>query len=61
MIDPHTHLTLHRLRATDLRAQADAHRLATQAKQPYDIRTRLGWTLVEVGLRLATPKPALAH
>lgn len=59
MIDPETHLALHRLRAADLRAQADAHRLATQTKQPYDIRTRVGWTLVELGLRLATPRPAM--
>jgi len=56
-----THLALHHLRAADLRAEADAHRLATQAKRPYAIRTRLGWTLVEVGLRLASPRPALAH
>ncbi|MER7568454.1 hypothetical protein ABTZ93_36700 [Streptomyces sp. NPDC097941] len=59
---PETHLAVHRLRAADLRAEADAHRLAAQAKQPYAIRTRLGWTLVEVGLRLASPRrPAFAH
>ncbi|KQW12873.1 hypothetical protein [Streptomyces sp. Root369] len=63
---PETHLALHHLRAADLhaadlRAEADAHRLAVQAKRPYAIRTRLGWTLVEVGLRLASPRPALAH
>ncbi|MEU0071385.1 hypothetical protein ABZ027_17835 [Streptomyces sp. NPDC006332] len=58
---PETHLTLHHTRAAELRAQADAHRLAaTHAKPPHDLRTRLGWTLVEVGLRLATPKPALS-
>ena len=55
------HLALHHLRAADLRAEADAHRLAAQAKRPYAIRTRLGWTLVEVGLRLAAPRPVLAH
>ncbi|MCX5261532.1 hypothetical protein OOK27_46580 [Streptomyces canus] len=58
---PETHLALHHLRAADLRAEADAHRLAAQAKRPYAIRTRLGWTLVEVGLRLAAPRPVLAH
>ncbi|MFG2729799.1 hypothetical protein [Streptomyces canus] len=58
---PETHLALHHLRAADLRAEADAHRLAAQAKRPHAIRTRLGWTLVEVGLRLASPSPALAH
>jgi len=58
---PETHLALHHLRAADLRAEADAHRLAVEARRPYAIRTRVGWTLVEVGLRLAAPKPVLAH
>ncbi|MFJ9146986.1 hypothetical protein ACIRP7_02690 [Streptomyces sp. NPDC102270] len=58
---PETHLAVHHLRAADLRAEADAHRLAAQAQRPYAIRTRLGWTLVEVGLRLASPRPAFAH
>ncbi|MFI7414638.1 hypothetical protein ACIBU0_38950 [Streptomyces sp. NPDC049627] len=56
---PETHLALHHARAAELRAEADGHRLAAEAKQPYDLRTRLGWTLIEVGLRLATPRPAL--
>ena len=56
-----THLALHHLRAADLRAEADTYRLAAQAKQSHPIRTRLGWTLVEVGLRLASPRPALVH
>ncbi|MEU1600384.1 hypothetical protein ABZ468_48455 [Streptomyces sp. NPDC005708] len=56
---PDTHLELHRTRATDLRAEADAHRLAADAGHPRDLRVRLGWTLVEVGLRLAAaPRPA---
>jgi hypothetical protein len=46
-------------RYTHLRTQADTHRLAQDAR-PGDLRQRLGWTLVEVGLRLATPKPALS-
>ncbi|MFE3030101.1 hypothetical protein ACFXKY_00440 [Streptomyces canus] len=58
---PETHLARHTFRAADLRAEAAAHRLAAQAKRPYAIRTRLGWTLVEVGLRLASPRPAFAH
>ncbi|MFF4033978.1 hypothetical protein ACFYZ2_30225 [Streptomyces sviceus] len=58
---PETHLALHHTRAADLRAEADAHRLAAAVGQPYDFRTRLGWTLVEVGLRLASTRPALAH
>ncbi|MFI5680491.1 hypothetical protein [Streptomyces cellulosae] len=40
-------------------AHAHAHRLADHAEPTPGLRTRLGWTLVEVGLRLATPKPAL--
>ncbi|WTB84043.1 hypothetical protein OG837_23705 [Streptomyces cellulosae] len=53
---------LHRVRAADLRAEADAYRLAVAAAPPRGLRTRLGWTLVDVGLRLvATPRtPASA-
>ncbi|MFF1676008.1 hypothetical protein [Streptomyces sp. NPDC058256] len=62
MTDPTTHLALHHTRAADLQAEAEAHRLATEAKQPNELRTRLGWTLVEVGLRLASsPSAAPAH
>ncbi|MFI6011489.1 hypothetical protein ACIBAG_22180 [Streptomyces sp. NPDC051243] len=59
MQHPETRLALHHARAADLRAQASAHRLTTEARQPYDIRTRLGWTLIEVGLRLTAPRPVL--
>ncbi|MET9776559.1 hypothetical protein ABZ023_20225 [Streptomyces sp. NPDC006367] len=56
-----THLALHRLRASELRTEADAYRLATAARCPRGLRTRLGWTLVEVGLRLAAaPRTAVA-
>ncbi|MFJ8631776.1 hypothetical protein [Streptomyces sp. NPDC093568] len=62
MQHPETRLALHHARAADLHARADAHRLARSARRPQHLRTRLGWTLVEVGLRLATPRsPALAH
>ncbi|GGY93584.1 hypothetical protein [Streptomyces poonensis] len=58
---PETHLALHHTRALELRAEADAYRLAATVRRPRDFRTRLGWTLVEVGLRLATtPRPATA-
>ncbi|MEV7287998.1 hypothetical protein AB0O01_26095 [Streptomyces sp. NPDC093252] len=50
-----SHSALHRLRAAELRAEADAHRLARAARRPRDLRTRVGWTLVEVGLRLVNP------
>ncbi|MET9435223.1 hypothetical protein [Streptomyces sp. NPDC006551] len=46
------HLELHRLRAADLE-----HRVAcTPPHTP--LRTRLGWTMVEVGLKLAIPSTA---
>ncbi|MCX4909005.1 hypothetical protein [Streptomyces sp. NBC_00878] len=58
---PETHLALHHIRAAELRAEADAYRLAAAARRPRDLRARLGWTLVEVGLRLtAPPKTAAA-
>jgi hypothetical protein len=62
MTHPDTHLALHHTRAAELQAQADAYRLAAGTKRPSELRTRLGWTLVEVGLRLASaPKAAVAH
>ncbi|MEV6407376.1 hypothetical protein [Streptomyces bobili] len=64
---PQTHLALHHVRTAELRAEADAYRLAAAARVPRrsrdlrDLRTRLGWTLVEVGLRLAAaPRTAAA-
>ncbi|MEW2295961.1 hypothetical protein ABZ719_25190 [Streptomyces sp. NPDC006743] len=60
---PETHLVLHHARAAELHAEADADRLAgdvrQRRRQPRDLRGRLGWTLVEVGLRLATATPAV--
>lgn len=62
---PETHLLLHHARAAELHAEADADRLAGDVRQrqrhrqPRDLRGRLGWTLVEVGLRLATATPAV--
>ncbi|MFJ6565867.1 hypothetical protein ACIQNU_00450 [Streptomyces sp. NPDC091292] len=46
------HLSLHELRAEELAAEAAAYPLRAHHSSP--LRTRLGWTLVEVGLRLAT-------
>ncbi|ARP70455.1 hypothetical protein LK07_12430 [Streptomyces pluripotens] len=59
----HTESQLARLHTADLLAQADAHRIAAAAKPPVELRTRVGWTLVELGLRLASapgPVPATA-
>ncbi|MFB7740423.1 hypothetical protein ACFC08_40285 [Streptomyces sp. NPDC056112] len=56
-----THLILHRTRAAELQAQATAHHAAARARQPGTLRAQLGWTLVELGLRLAAaPRTAPA-
>ncbi|MGW5442525.1 hypothetical protein [Streptomyces asiaticus] len=53
------HLWLHHIRAERLRDEARAasrpHRRSRTARARV-LRTRVGWTLVEVGLRLATPR-----
>ncbi|MFE1246539.1 hypothetical protein [Streptomyces sp. NPDC058741] len=54
---PDIHLALHHARAAELRAGAPP-----RPARRHGLRTRLGWTLVEVGLRLATrPRPLPAH
>jgi len=47
------HLTLHADRAAQLRREATAFRLPRAG-----LRTRIGWTMVEVGLRLAQSSTA---
>ncbi|APE21874.1 MULTISPECIES: hypothetical protein [Streptomyces] len=47
------HLHLHQLHAAELHREAAAHR-ATHLTGT-TLRTQLGWKLVELGLRLATP------
>lgn len=49
-VDPHTHLLLHAHRAAELRAAA----YRPVPRTP--LRTRLGWLLVELGLRLTAPR-----
>ncbi|MFF8994816.1 hypothetical protein ACF09H_33780 [Streptomyces sp. NPDC014983] len=47
-----------------LHAEAADDRLAAEVRPAADLRTRVGWTLVELGLRLVSaPRPAaaLAH
>ncbi|BCL20781.1 hypothetical protein ACPCBX_30750 [Streptomyces tuirus] len=55
---PDIHLALHHARATELRAETEPR----PAPGP-NLRTRLGWTLIEVGLKLAIrPRhPVPAH
>ncbi|WP_393058396.1 hypothetical protein [Streptomyces sp. LN549] len=55
---PETHLELHRIRSTELRGQAHDFRLARRRAPRKDLRTRLGWTMVEVGLRVL-PQPTV--
>ncbi|MFB8249061.1 hypothetical protein ACFC5X_28970 [Streptomyces sp. NPDC055952] len=56
---PDIHLALHHARAAELRAEADAPRTAAGGAA---LRTRVGWALVEVGLKLALrPRPVPAH
>ena len=58
---PETRLALHHARAAELHAEAAAYRLTATARHRRDLRTRLGWTLVELGLRLAAaPKTTAA-
>lgn len=47
------HLQLHAIRATELRAEATAYR---RPPRPW-LRARLGWLLVELGLRLVNRPP----
>ncbi|WP_421109695.1 hypothetical protein [Streptomyces sp. NEAU-S77] len=51
MYGDHVHYLLHRLRAEQLGREA-----ACGPRRAQLLRTRLGWRLVEVGLRLATPR-----
>ncbi|MFJ8595617.1 hypothetical protein [Streptomyces sp. NPDC093598] len=54
---PDIHLALHHARAAELRDETEPR----STPRP-DIRRRLGWTLIEVGLKLATrPGPMPAH
>ncbi|MFD8516053.1 hypothetical protein ACFV27_34485 [Streptomyces antimycoticus] len=56
------HLWLHRIRAERLQHEAheaprpDRRSRRTRPARARVLRARVGWTLVEVGLRLATPR-----
>lgn len=57
---PQTHLQLHHLRSAELRAQAAGFHLARQSAAPRgDLRTRLGWAMVELGLRVLPDRSAV--
>ncbi|MFC9281811.1 hypothetical protein [Streptomyces collinus] len=52
--------TLARHHAAELRTEASAHRLAAGTAHRTELRARLGQALIEVGSRLAAPRPAAA-
>ncbi|MGR8010270.1 hypothetical protein [Streptomyces hypolithicus] len=54
------HLQLHHLRATELHRQAAAYARDRRPRPApaVPLRARLGWIMVEVGLRLAQQPPA---
>ncbi|MFC9700135.1 hypothetical protein ACFTWD_05500 [Streptomyces sp. NPDC056943] len=50
------HLHLHALTATELQSEAAAARRSAAGQTPTaPLRVQLGWKLVELGLRMATP------
>nr|WTB31557.1 hypothetical protein OG781_20540 [Streptomyces sp. NBC_00830] len=50
---PEMYLTMHRLRSAEMQQYADEFRMAQSLRAPRkDLRTQLGWTLVELGLRV---------
>jgi hypothetical protein len=58
---PDLYLEVERVRAQELRAEADRHRLAARCRSAARTsapvwRRRLGWALVEIGLRLVGPR-----
>ncbi|ORT61950.1 hypothetical protein [Streptomyces sp. CB03238] len=59
---PDIHLHLHELRAAELRGRAPRRPAPRRRTARPLFRTRLGWTLVELGLRLvAAPPPHTAR
>ncbi|HET6857141.1 MAG TPA: hypothetical protein VFH94_08610 [Streptomyces sp.] len=54
-----THLQLHALRAAELRREAAEFALLPRGAQ-HPVRTRIGWTMVELGLRLVRQQPLSA-
>lgn len=56
---PETHLQLHRIRSAELRLQADQFHLGHHRTPRKGVRTLLGWTMVELGLRLIPVRSAV--
>ncbi|MEV0619456.1 hypothetical protein AB0I81_39480 [Nonomuraea sp. NPDC050404] len=58
---PDLYLYVERVRARELRAEAERHRLAHPAGVLRTWETRLGWALVETGLHLVMRRHAVGH
>jgi hypothetical protein len=66
---PETHRHLHAARSAELRHEAAVHRLArsaaprtaSRATPRVGLRTQIGWTLVELGLRLVRTTASGPH
>ncbi|MFC5801575.1 hypothetical protein [Streptomyces formicae] len=54
---PDIHLRLHELRAAELHREAATVPRLRRAAPRRALRDQLGWTLVEVGLRLVAERP----
>ncbi|MFF1838872.1 hypothetical protein ACFVXE_32495 [Streptomyces sp. NPDC058231] len=61
---PDTHLTLHHLRSAELRGNPDEFRPSPSLRTPRaprgNLRMRLGWTLVELGLYVIPDRTSLS-
>ncbi|MEU1435711.1 hypothetical protein ABZ438_16640 [Streptomyces sp. NPDC005786] len=57
---PETHLQLHHVRSAELRSQSAEFHLAHRCAAPRKgLRARLGWTMVELGLRVIPDRTAV--
>ncbi|MFE9770754.1 hypothetical protein ACFYOV_03535 [Streptomyces sp. NPDC005931] len=50
---PETHLALHHARLAEARAAREVSHLAAAPARLRHLRSRIGWALVEIGLRMA--------
>ncbi|THA30833.1 hypothetical protein E6R18_18765 [Streptomyces sp. A1277] len=49
---PETHLAMYRVHNAELRRHTETLRLARRAARRQALRSRLGWTMIGLGLRL---------
>lgn len=58
---PEAHLALYRVHNTELRFHTESLRLARRTARRQELRSKLGWTLIECGLRLVPARAGQAH